>query len=55
MPRRNVVVESTRQWRLRMLRLERTDFINPLLDQMDAKQDQYNDLLIQMHDVQRRV
>jgi hypothetical protein len=38
-----------------MLRLERANVINPLLDQMDAKQDHYNDLLVQMYDIQRRV
>jgi hypothetical protein len=55
MPRRNIVVESTRQWRIRILRLEQADVLNPLLDQMDANRAQYNDLLDQMHKVQRRI
>ena len=55
MPRRNVVVESTRQRRLRMLFQERTEALIPLLDQMDANRAQYNDLLVQMQDIQRRV
>ena len=60
--RRNVVVESTRQRRLRMLSQERTEALIPLLalllsttNQMDANRAQYNDLLVQMQDIQRRV
>ena len=55
MPRRNVVVESARQRRLRMLCQERTEALLPLLDQIDTNRAQYNDLLVQMHDIQRRV
>ena len=55
MPRRNVVVKSARQRRLRMLCQERTEALLPLLDQMDTNRAQYNDLLVQMHDIQRRV
>ena len=54
-PRRNVVVESAQQRRLRMLCQERTEALLPLLDQMDINRAQYNNLLVQMNDIQRRV
>jgi hypothetical protein len=55
MPRQNVVIESTRQRRLRLLRMERMDVMEPLFEEMEHYRAEENALTIQMHTIQRRL
>jgi hypothetical protein len=55
MPRRNVVIDSARQWRQRMLRLERDDVLEPLYEQFDDNRATRNNVAAQMHGLQRQL
>ncbi len=52
--KRNVVIESARQRRLRMLRRERIDVLEPLYEQMDFHLAEQNSIADQLHNLQQR-
>jgi len=55
MSRRNVVIESSRQRRQRMLRLERAEVLEELFRQLEDNRTGRNAVASQMHDLQRQL
>ena len=55
MQRRNVVVESARQIRIRLLRAERAEVMASLYQEMEDNRSTHNDLIADLHEAQRRV
>ena len=55
MQRLNVMVESVRLIRIRLLRAERAEVIGSLYQEMEVNQSTLNDLVAVLHEAQRRV
>ena len=55
MPRRNVVIESARQRRQRILRNERAAVMGSLYDELETNQTRRNEIATQMHDLQHEL
>jgi hypothetical protein len=55
MSRRNVVIESSRQRRQRMLRLERAEVLGALYDELEDNSARRNEMTTQMHALQQGI